>query len=293
MGNSTFNLGTLASSTATFKTKSAADIFTNRTGRCAKQLDPAKFAFRESVDSVANPCSTPIMIGVDETGSMGILAENIFRNDLNVIVKGLYDSKPVSDPHILLAAIGDADAPIQATQFEADICLMKQARDFFLEANGGGNNGESYPILWAFAAHKVKADCITKRNKKGYLFTVGDERPLPIITRQQLKQFLNVPSETDVDIKDLLGYVRQYWNVFHLVVRTPATHAQKADKVWKELLGDDCVVLEDPSNVGEMITALIQITEGKGTTNIAKDWDPKAAAMVAAALAKCGRKLEV
>src|SRR4051812_3818980 len=37
-------------------------------------LDPKNIVIRESVDSPANPNSTPIIVAVDVTGSMGILA---------------------------------------------------------------------------------------------------------------------------------------------------------------------------------------------------------------------------
>jgi len=298
MGDSKFKMHELAAHTAYVSTQTQAQIFRNTTGT-APALDPSKFKVRESVDSPSNPNSTPIIIAVDETGSMDILAENIIRQDLAVVVKGLYDNKPVTDPHILLAVVGDArcdTSAIQTTQFEASIVLMEQAKDFYLEQNGGGNGGESYALVWAFAANKVKADCITKRHKKGYIFTVGDERTHMVITREECRTFLGMTTETDIQVKDLLEQVKQHWNVFHLIVRTASTHSQHAEKAWKELLGDHAVLLETHSNIGEMITALIQLNEGGSVDDVAKNWDPIAAANVQKALSGMhgnGRKLEV
>lgn len=295
MGNSTFDLGTLNSHAAATAHKTQDQIFRNRTGRTAPALDPAKFKVRESVDSQANPNSTPIIIGVDMTGSMDFLAENIIRKDLKTVVKGLYDNKPVSDPHILLAVIGDGysdDSALQITQFEADICLMEQAEDFYLEKNGGGNHGESYALLWAFAANKTKTDCWEKRHKKGYLFTVGDEKTHMEITRDQFKRFLGMDVETDIPVDALLEQVKKRWNVYHLIVQTSATHMQKADKAWKDLLGDNAVLLESPDNIGEMITALIQLNEGKPVEEVAQNWDPITQARVQKALGS-NRKIEI
>ena len=299
MGDSKFSIQDLDNHQMATSTLTQAQIFRNRTGHTALALDPSKFTIRESVDSPSNPNSTPIIIAVDETGSMDVLAENIIRHDLATIVKGLYDSKPVSDPHIMLAVVGDTQcdsSPIQATQFEAGIVLMDQAKDFYLEQNGGGNGGESYAAIWALAAHKVKSDCITKRHKKGYIFTVGDERTHPVITREEYRRFLNVTVETDTPVVDLLKQVQQNWNVFHIIIRTTSTHMQKAEQAWKELLGQNAVVVESHGCIGEMITALIQLNEGKSVDDVAKGWDPIATARVQKALAGIhnqGRALEV
>lgn len=66
MGNSTWDPGTYRNYSTSVASKSTAAIFTH-TGGCHADLDPTKFAVRESVDSPANPESTPVIIGVDET----------------------------------------------------------------------------------------------------------------------------------------------------------------------------------------------------------------------------------
>ncbi|MBZ0186346.1 MAG: hypothetical protein K8F91_08875, partial [Candidatus Obscuribacterales bacterium] len=145
-------------------------------------LDPAKMTIRESCDSNMNPLSTPIIVAVDNTGSMGFLAEHLIRKGLGVLIEEIYERKPVSDPHLMCMAVGDAwcdRAPLQATQFEADIRLADQLSKFFIEGGGGGNRFESYNLPWYFAATRTRCDSYLKRNKKGYLFTVGDEPPPP------------------------------------------------------------------------------------------------------------------
>lgn len=260
MGNSRFDPTTYQTYSSSVSHKSTAQIFTNTSGTHA-DLNPAKFAVRESVDSPANPRSTPIIIGVDETGSMGHLATEIIKQGLGVIVKGIYDRKPVTDPHILLAAVGDAtcdNSPIQTTQFEADAtAIVSQIEKFFIEAGGGGNGGESYPILWHFAATKTKCDQIDKRGGKGYLFTIGDEAPLSHITKEQSKHFLGVVAESDIDIKSLLGAVQEDWEVFHLIVPTESAVIQNATEQWRSLLGERAVTVSDHTKLGEVIVSLL------------------------------------
>jgi hypothetical protein len=251
-------------------------------------LNPAKFAVRESCDSPSNPNSTPIIVAVDETGSMGYLATEIIKNGLGVIVNGIYDRKPVTDPHILLAAVGDLtcdSAPLQATQFEADVNIVKQIEKFYIEENGGGNNGESYPVVWQFALNKTKCDAIDRRRRKGYLFTIGDEAPLPKLRAGDIKKFLNIGVEADIDIKDLLAAVQEKWEVFHLIVQTGATSAQQAIPQWRKLLGERAVVMDDHTRLGEVIVSLMQVNEGQDADEVAASWgDGKAGLVVRSAV---------
>lgn len=244
-------------------------------------MDPKDFKFRESVDSDKNPKSTPIMIGVDETGSMGELAEIIIKKGLGVIVQEILDRKPISDPHILLMALGDATcdrAPIQMTQFEADNCLIDQLAKFFIEANGGGNRGESYPLAWYAAAHRTKCDAITKRKRKGYLFTIGDECPLPSLTKDQIKKFFGDDIQSDIKIEDLLDLVSRNWEVFHLIVRPVGN--QPVVSRWRELLGQRAIQVDDTEKLAEVIVSTIQVIEGENPEDVAVSWTGDTAIVV-------------
>lgn len=151
-------------------TASANDIFSR-----SVILDKYNSKFinkRESCDSEDSPESTPIILGFDVTGSMGYLAEEIAKNSLNETIMQILAKKPVSDPHLLCAAITNNREPIQATQFEADIRVVEQLLDFKL---GGANRFAYDNLLWYFAAKHTKTDCNEKRKKKGILICIGDE----------------------------------------------------------------------------------------------------------------------
>jgi len=275
MGSSIWDAKVYGSYSVKTASMSREEIFTNRSG-CHDDLNPAKFDVRESCDSLQNPNSTPIIIGVDETGSMGFLAEEIIKKGLGVIVEGIRNRKPVPDPHILLAAIGDCccdQAPIQTTQFEADVCIVDQIEKFYLEGNGGGNNGESYPVLWWFAQNKTRCDAIIKRNRKGFLFTIGDECPLPLLAKEHINMFMNGSVEADVRIEDLLREMEAQWEVFHLITPTGATKLQNAIEVWRELLGERAITIKDSSRLGEIIVSIMQVIEGEDSTKVINSWD--------------------
>lgn len=236
-------------------------------------LNPALFKFREARDSVQNPESTPIIIASDVTGSMGIIAETIIKDSMGKIMTSLYDHKPVTDPSICCMAIGDMysdQAPVQATQFESDIRLAEQMCDFWIERNGGGNGGESYASAWLFALAKVKADIHKKRHKKGYIFTIGDEACHPLLTKDQIKRFLDLDAEADMHVDLLLKDVMKNYEVFHLITENSTTVAQNAVQSWRDLLGERAIVLPNLDHLAEGITATIDIVNGHSTTDVKK-----------------------
>jgi len=274
MGNSNWNSSNYTNYSRSVAGKSQQQIFTQE--QCHADLDPSKFNIRESVDSPANPNSTPVIVAVDETGSMGILAENIIKCGLGILVEGIINRKPITDPHILLAAIGDAycdSAPIQVTQFEADTVICKQIEKFYLEGNGGGNGGESYPLVWWFALNKTHCDAINIRNRKGYLFTIGDEAYHPVLARNHIKRFLNGDIEADIQAADLLTELQEKWEVFHLITPTGATEMQNAKTKWREILGERAIIVEDWNRLGEIIVSAMQINEGQDTAKVLSSWD--------------------
>jgi hypothetical protein len=61
-------------------------------------------------------------------------------------------------------------------------------------------------------------DCFEKRGKKGYLFTVGDEPPLPFIGRESAKRVLGIDLQADMSSQDALALVERQYEVFHLIV---------------------------------------------------------------------------
>lgn len=244
----------------TTQRQTASEIFTQN--NIHPELDPLKFEFRESRDSKQNPNSTPIILAIDVTAS-NRMAEQLVRTDLGTIMSALYDRKPVPDPHIMCMAIGDAScdrAPIQVSQFEASIVLADQLKNFYLEGGGGGNQGESYPLAWLYAGYKTKCDAI-KRGRKGYIFTIGDESPHPVLTREQLKRFLNMDAEADMRTEPLLHDVQRDWNIFHLI-ENPVRDQDVVGR-WRALLGDRAIVVEDLSKLASGIVGIIEKLEGQ------------------------------
>ena len=231
-------------------------------------LDPKGVMLRESCDGEDNPESNAIIIGLDVTGSMGMIAHEIAKEGLGTLIEGILERKPVVDPHILIAAIGDVacdSSPLQISQFEADERIIQQLTDIYVEGGGGGNNTESYDLPWYFAGTRTEIDCFTKRGQKGYLFTVGDEMPPAGLRAKDIKRVFGSDDQRNYSAAELLEIAEEKYHVFHLIVEEGGyCRGRQKSKVigsWKELMGSRAIPLSNYRHMSEVILACIEISE--------------------------------
>jgi len=268
--------------------KSTDEIYTSRT--INKNLDPKGVKIRESRDSTDNPNATPLIVAIDVTGSMGILADVIAREGLGTLFTSILDRKPISDPHVMFMAVGDANydhAPLQVSQFEADNRIVEQLTQIYLEHGGGGNSFESYNFPWYFAAFHTAHDSIEKRGKRGYLFTVGDEEAPRTLTRLQIKQFVGDDMEADLTPLEMLQLAQRMYDVFHIVIKEGSHargHLSAVTDSWQALLGQRVILLDDHKKLAETIVSAIEVAEGVDAEDSASRWGGSAAATVANAV---------
>ena len=288
MGSGRWDSSTWDNFTTTHtKGKTTQEVFAARTMK--DDMDPAKISVRESRDSADNPNSTPIILALDVTGSMGIIADNLARDGLGTLVTEILGRKPVSDPHIMVMGVGDADydrCPLQVSQFEADIRIAEQLKNIYLEHGGGGNDSESYTLPWYFAARKTDVDCV-KHGRKGLLFTFGDEECPKTLTAAQIKSVTGDTVQGDLKTKDLLAMVQQKYDVFHVVVEQ-GNHARsyrsEVYNSWNDVLPQGHVIpLSDYTKAAEVVVSVMQVNAGKDPKAVVASWDGSTAMVVAEA----------
>ncbi|MEE4378151.1 MAG: hypothetical protein V2J55_11670 [Candidatus Competibacteraceae bacterium] len=291
MGNARWNPSDWKNYTRSNTTgRSRAAVFSRSTIR--EDFDPRRIQVRESRDSGANPASNAVIVAFDETGSMGAIPDAFVREGLGVMVSEILDRKPVTDPHVMIMGFGDAwcdRAPLQATQFEPDIRIAEQLKDIYLEGGGGGNGYESYNLPWYFAAQKTSIDCFEKRGKKGYLFTVGDEPPPPVLLASHVRQVFGDSIERDLDSRDVLAMAERIYEVFHIVIEEGSFYRSRPELVkeqWRELLDERVIFLSDYRRLAETIVSTMEINEGRDSRAVTESWSNDIALVVANAV--CG-----
>lgn len=288
MGGGTFDTKAYNSFAASTVGKSTDDIYVSRD--INKDLNPLGVKMRESRDSADNPNSTPLIVGIDVTGSMGMIADVLARKALGTLFTGVIDRKPITDPHVMFMAIGDAafdSAPLQVSQFEADNRIVEQLTQIYIEHGGGGNHSESYNFPWYFAATHTVHDSLEKRGKRGYLFTVGDEEVPEGLTKAQIKKFVGDDLQADLTSRELLEMAQRMYDVFHIIIEE-GSHAQrhltKVKESWRNVLGQKVICLSDHTKLSETIVSAIEIAEGADASVAADHWGVGTAAVVHKAL---------
>lgn len=303
MGSGTFTTKDWESyATSNISGKTTSQIYNMR---CMKdEFNPMK-VIRESRDSDEHPNSTPIIIGLDVTGSMSNILNEVAQQ-LGDMVLDILNRKPVEDPQILFAAIGDShcDAyPMQVTQFESDIRIAKQLTELYFERGGGGNGFESYPLAWWFAANHTSIDRFEKRGKKGFLFTMGDDGYPERLYREHLKEIFGDDIEKDrIDTKEVLSQVCRKYEVFHLCLKQGSNMAasswagdQESDRVinqWTNLLGERAIPVSDYTKIPQIIVSILETMAGKSVEEVVNSWDGSTAVAVREAISGLANRKE-
>ena len=232
-------------------------------------LDPSKLknGFRDSSDSVDSPNSRAIAIGFDETGSMGHIPFTFVQDGFPRFINMIQGGALGYDPHILFAAIGDVKSdgsPLQVSQFEADNRMLDQLRLFYIEGNGGGNDGESYNIPWYFLAKHTKIACFNKRAQKGIYISIGDDKPHTDLSTYEIKKVFGRDESVERAYKttELRDMALEKWNLFHILLPEGGYGSWHVEEAWKNLLGNHIVILENHRYVAEVLATILKMQNG-------------------------------
>lgn len=241
------------------------NVFTAKSARMT--YDVCHITCRESRDSEDSPHATPVIIGFDVTASMGYLAKELSVHAVNQAVMSLRRGKAVTDPQFLCAAIGDRKSdktPLQVTQFESDIRIIRQLTDLYLEGGGGGNYGESYHLLWYFAAYRTAADCFEKRGEKGLLFTIGDDACHPQLTAAEIRRVFGAGNAYTLSNEELIAAAEKHWQLFHIHIETGSDYSAAVLRQWLTLLPGRVAVIHKNNirDLASLLDVLSQMAAG-------------------------------
>ncbi len=248
-------------------TNSVGEVF--KRNSCDPKYDPRYIGTRECFDSDDHPNSTPIVVGLDVTASMGYLAVEVATKALNELIMKLYSTGSIEDPALMCAAYGDHQdaSPLQVTQFESDIRIAEQLLELYFE-NGG--QGEVVPTcLWHFLANHTNIDAIKKRNQKGFVFTIGDSATIrrdisPAITIRNVMGDKSNAKTPEAVLKD----AEKKFHLFHIMIGGNDTYN-------RQLMNGHAMTIQktDIDLIPQIIISTIQLQNGKLRKDVLKQWD--------------------
>lgn len=260
MGGTSYNFAS-RSTRATkmnYATASMDALFSQNSERKAHEsMKSQGITLRESRDSDVNPITTPIIIALDVTGSMGHIPHELIKEGLPKLVSGLIE-RGIPAPAILFLAVGDHEAdrePLQIGQFESgdeelDLWLTRT----YIEGNGGGNGGESYSLAHYFAARHCQTDHWDKRGKKGILITIGDEANLKSYPSAAMKEITGSGDVASFTDSQIMAEAQERWELLHFL---PGRPKYGAENYWKEALGERTKLVPDFRDLPKLIIEAI------------------------------------
>lgn len=273
MGSGTFNAASYRDAAATRAASGQADFAYTQAQRqvprhmrkAADVLDVYNVKTRESRDSDEHPESTPIITLFDVTGSMHAVPE-ILQKQLGELFGILERGDYVKDPQIMVGAIGDDvydSVPLQVGQFESDNRVDEQLREIFLEGGGGGDKREGYALAAHFVNTRVVTDAWEKRQKKGYVFIIGDELNKDELYSRSIAQWLgDTDTGENISVKKVYEDLLEKWEVFYILPNmTGYYNDEEIARHWQGILGERFMKLEDPNTVAEFIATTVATHE--------------------------------
>jgi len=230
---------------------------------CHPLMNPQGVKVRESRDGSDHPQSQGIVFALDVTGSMGEIPRLLATQQLPVFMKILLDCG-LRDPQLLFMAIGDAfsdHAPLQVGQFESTAELMDRwLTDTYLEGHGGGTGEESYELGMYFLALHTEMDCMVKRQKRGYLFMTGDEIPYATLSKNVVQTVVGDRLDEDVKVEEVVAELQKSYVPFFII--PDPVRAKRCERRWRDLFGDNVLVLEAAADVCYVTAGALLLSEG-------------------------------
>lgn len=264
--------------TTNYISKSRNEVFSHHVN---EKLDPRNvkvgkgertgLKLRESIISDENPNPTPIILGLDVTGSMGAVAEQIAKNELPKLMAQIHETGVVSDPHVMFMGIDDVFAQghgaLQVSYFEPDLRIVEQLRQMWLVGNGGGNGSESYDLAWYFAGHHTYLEGFEKQGRKGFLFTFGDEpAPFQVVNKRELEIIFGPGNYENTAPKESLRAAQEKFQVFHIVVEHGRNRSMR--ETWTDMLGNNAIFLRDTKYLTDVVIAIMAIANGADINSV-------------------------
>lgn len=229
-----------------------------------KTLNKAGINIRECIDTTEHPSTKPMVIGFDQTGSMGHIPREMQTRLKTVFA--LTTDRGVADVQIAVSAYGDAKnaerAPLQISQFEADNRIDDALDNLYLEGLGGGNNGETANLLWYYLAHYTQLDSFDKRGVKGKLYMIADEVALTV-DATDIKNVIGDEPRGDLSNQGIVNDLTKLYDVTILLINNWSAKTQGSEKFYADLFGpDNVVVVESTNGIPELIAGMFAYDAG-------------------------------
>jgi hypothetical protein len=222
-------------------------------------------------DSVSTNSTSPLIVVVDQTGSMGEWPKIMFSK----LPYLEHETKEYlgEDAEFCFAAIGDAHNgetyPLQFRPFAKGLDLKKRLEELIIEGNGGGQGTETYELAALYALKNVK---MPKAIKPIIIF-IGDEKTYNVVSKDMAETYCNVKLEKAMPTKDIFKALQDKMSVYFIQKSYGAGSGwsnnisdddRSTFRHWSELVGEDHIaVLPSADRVVDVIFGILAKETGR------------------------------
>jgi hypothetical protein len=232
-----------------------------------RSYDAAVTAGKATKDLICENCKTdssaPLVIVVDETGSMGDWPATIFSKLPYLENEG--KEYLGDDFEICFMAIGDAYCdekyPLQVRPFAKGLELKDRLKELVIEGGGGGQTTETYELAALFASEKIKMP----KAVKPIMIFIGDEQCYDSIGRDHAEKFMGIKLEKSLSTDQVFKKLKEKFSVY--LIRKPygsssgnslSVEDKRITDHWAGLVGDDHIAnLPEANRVVDVIFGIL------------------------------------
>ena len=239
-----------------------------------RSYDAAVSAGKATNDLIAKNVKTdstsPVIVVVDQTGSMGEWPKIMFSK----LPYLEHETKEYlgDDAEFCFMAIGDAHNsekyPLQVRPFAKGLYLKKRLEELVIEGQGGGQHMETYELAALFAAESID---MPKAIKPIIIF-IGDEEPYDTISKDHAADLCGVKTEKTLTTKSVFDKLKDKMAVYFIQksygAGSTANHVSEDDRsthtAWAKFVGDDHIaVLPSADRVVDVIFGILAKETGR------------------------------
>ena len=209
-------------------------------------------------DRLVTQSTSPLVVQVDVTGSMGAWPKTIFSKLPYLDIEGKTYLGP--DMEISFAAVGDAYSdkfPLQVEEFGSGTVLETRLANLKVEGGGGGSHHETYELGALYYARNVD---MPNAVRPIFIF-VADEAPYDQVPVAKAREVCKVKIERVLTVDEVFAELKIKYSVYLVHKSFPGGETRKE---WVRLIGEDHIAdLDDPERVVDVIFGILAKETGK------------------------------
>ena len=220
------------------QTAAAAGLTGSRT--YTRRTEPDTTLTNARGKTISSNSTDPIIIGIDETGSMASWPGEIFDR-LPLFCQTLWKYRPNAE--FAICALGDAYSDryaLQVTDFTRDPKELEvRVKALGCEGNGGGQGKESYELFGYYMLNK----CLTPNATSPFLIIYGDEDFYPEVDPQQVRHYIGDRQEAPIPAQQVWQSLQQRFNIYRM--HKPYDSGSGNSQIiasWESALGQERVI---------------------------------------------------